>query len=621
MNVAAGFSKRFIAEQGLLTLVAFIALALLCPTVLRLDTGLIVDVVGRTSAVAAMGTLFAVLVAASLVRRHRWVLRALAMGSSAVEPSDVDGLRRLPYVVAWMRFLVSAPCMLALGTAWVRPPGLSGEAARELALLGVTVLLATSVPGFVLAQKGVGRLFEIAPLEPITERIEALDQAGRLGKRSRQNLVLAVVVPVALVGVSGTLASYAHLRAFTEASRQETALALARGVVGAGEGPRGVGPEAAMRVARKNGYAIVLDEDPSPESVVRTPEDHLHLTVPFPRGSAKVDFGVGLGFENTVPLAALALGFVALAAAAAALLARLVSEDLSSSTERLRTLGTERVMRGTDEDFVARFGIVQRLGEAALRLAGRFGVFAAAQERALDAKETARRMRGLLFASVSHDLKTPLNAIVGFADSIDPATLTFGQLESLDLISTRGRELVALIETILDAARVEVGELALAKRRVAFGPFVALVAKRAQKLAGDAGRLKLEISDGLPAIDADVEHLGRAISVVVAHALRAPTSDGAPARVVLRATLAAAGKRVRIDVDHGTVAIGAAELGALFWQEAGSRAKGLTLGLGLSRAIVELHQGSVAVSGGANDGAVVTIWLPAQPARPSSRPA
>jgi signal transduction histidine kinase len=610
MNVAAGFAKRFTAEQGLLTMVAFVALALLCPWVLRLDTELVLDVVGRSSAMGLAATLASVLVAASLVRRHRWVLRALAMGSRAVEPQDVDGLRRLPYVVAWMRFLVSAPCMLALGSAWIRPRDQSGEAARELALLGVTVLLATSVPGFVLAQKGVGRLLEIAPLEPVSERIVLLDERGSLGKRSRQNLVLAVVVPVALVGVAGTLASYAHLRALNEKSREMTAIALARGVVGSGDTPRGVGQDAAIKVARERGYTINLSEVTSSESVQRTPDDRLHLAVPLPRGSATVDFGVGLGFENTFPLAALALGFVALAAAAAASLARLVSDDLSSSAERLRTLGTERVMRGTDEGFVARFGVVQRLGEAALRLAGRFGVFAAAQERALDAKETARRMRGLLFASVSHDLKTPLNAIVGFADSIDPNTLTAAQKESLDLISTRGRELVALIETILDAARVEASELTLSKRRIAGGSFVAIVAKRAQKLAGDSGVLKVELADDLPFLDVDVEHLGRALGVIVAHALRSQTADGTPPRVILRAALGPAGKTIRIDVDHGKVTVSAAELGALLWQEAGARAKGLTLGLGLARAIIDLHQGQVTVTGGAEGGAIVSVSLP-----------
>src|SRR5262249_56857985 len=94
-------------------------------------------------------------------------------------------------------------------------------------------------------------------------------------------------------------------------------------------------------------------------------------------------------------------------------------------------------------------------------LAERFRVFARAQERAILAREAGTRTRGLFFASVSHDLKSPLNAILGFAELVRQDTLTPGQAESLEVIDRRGRELLALIETILDAARVEAGQLAL----------------------------------------------------------------------------------------------------------------------------------------------------------------
>ncbi|HTJ82647.1 MAG TPA: hypothetical protein VL400_13080, partial [Polyangiaceae bacterium] len=77
-----------------------------------------------------------------------------------------------------------------------------------------------------------------------------------------------------------------------------------------------------------------------------------------------------------------------------------------------------------------------------------------------------------------------------------------------------------------------------------------------------------------------------------------------------RAALGPAGKTIRIDVDHGKVTVSAAELGALLWQEAGARAKGLTLGLGLARAIIDLHQGQVTVTGGAEGGAIVSVSLP-----------
>src|SRR5678815_287025 len=96
-----------------------------------------------------------------------------------------------------------------------------------------------------------------------------------------------------------------------------------------------------------------------------------------------------------------------------------------------------------------RFSVIGELESAIERLAERFRVFARAQERAILAREAATRMRGLFFASVSHDLKSPLNAILGFAELVRLEPLTTGQAESLDVIARRGRELLALIETCL----------------------------------------------------------------------------------------------------------------------------------------------------------------------------
>ena len=86
----------------------------------------------------------------------------------------------------------------------------------------------------------------------------------------------------------------------------------------------------------------------------------------------------------------------------------------------MRELGTEAVHRAAGAAWcrAARFRVVAELGMAIERLAGRFRVFARAQERAIEAREAAARMRGLFFASVSHDLKSPLNAILGFTELV-----------------------------------------------------------------------------------------------------------------------------------------------------------------------------------------------------------
>jgi signal transduction histidine kinase len=367
-----------------------------------------------------------------------------------------------------------------------------------------------------------------------------------------------------------------------------------------------------------------MSETPSTmEAKVRTGDDRLELFLPVARGNATVAFGSDLDFATTFPFAAVAAVCAIAAAFFGSLLARLISRDLSNATTRLRALGTEEVLRGVhDEPFPARFQVVGKLAEAALALADRFRVFAGAQERALEARENARRMRGLLFASVSHDLKSPLNAILGFADTIDRATLGEAQRESLDLISTRGRELVALIETILDAARVEAGQLALSRDLEKVATVLAVSAKRARELAIEAGELRVEMVGDIPKVDVDLTHLTRALAVVVAHALRAASAEttGGKGEVTVRATLDPKGDRVRIDIDHGPSTISAEELQALLSRQSSSRGKGLTLGLSLARSIFELHGGSIEVAGTPGGGPVVTTYIPTKPRARATRP-
>ena len=81
-------------------------------------------------------------------------------------------------------------------------------------------------------------------------------------------------------------------------------------------------------------------------------------------------------------------------------------------------------------------------------------------------------MRGLFLASMSHDLKAPLNAILGFAGLVSRGPLTDGQRESVAIIEQRGLELLYLIDTILDAARVEAGELTVSPERTRVGDVV-----------------------------------------------------------------------------------------------------------------------------------------------------
>jgi signal transduction histidine kinase len=208
--------------------------------------------------------------------------------------------------------------------------------------------------------------------------------------------------------------------------------------------------------------------------------------VPLEQGQAVIRFSANLSRERTTVAVAVGLMAVLVAAGLGALFGRALADDLVQATKAVRLLGTENVLRGGKRiGHPARFAVVESLGRAIESLTLRFRVFAAAQERALDARAAAQQMRGLLFASVSHDLKSPLNAILGFAELVSQEPLTAAQRESLQLITRRGRELLGLIETILDAARVEAEQLTLAPRPTEVRTLVSEAIRKAKELAGD----------------------------------------------------------------------------------------------------------------------------------------
>jgi signal transduction histidine kinase len=610
--VASHLVRRVLAWQALFSLLGALLVALLTPRLLLLS-----GTVGFEGASALGGGVLAGGVAAAAITgarlyRYRFLLRALAVGSRVVEAHQLyeigDEPRRA--IVGW---LAPSAVGAAVATIPFAPRTLDPSTSVTLCLLGLAIVSAASLPLFVLLRTTFARALMLAPVEVMREVVEDAERLGHIRGRVSRRMVVAVTLPVVCLALGSMLIVAGHLRRADERGREETARMLARAALEPGPGamPAAGIPDAVLQ-ARALGFFASSQKESDEYKVERGRAGTIRLTVPLDHGSASVDFSgstvaVVNGWELVVALCASAIA-VLLGIA----IGRALGSDLRSATRDVRELGTETVGGGLRVLGSARFRVVAELGAAVARLAGRFRVFARAQERSIDARNAAARTRGLFFASVSHDLKSPLNAILGFTELVRRAQpVSQGQGESLELIERRGRELLALIETILDAARVEAGQLTLVLDAAEMGVVLEQAVQKGRDLLDDREvQVVVELLPGVRKVRVDRERMPRALATFVAYAMRQAST---PSLRVVAAPEASAW--VRLDIEIPSEHFDEAELAALLDPPDTPGAvehRGLALALRLGRSIVELHGGMVIAARRAGIG-VFSLLLPAEP--------
>ena len=342
-------------------------------------------------------------------------------------------------------------------------------------------------------------------------------------------------------------------------------------------------------------------------------------------GALGVGREAGNAPDGALPSRAWTVAVALAAGALGALIGRRVGRDaartLSLAADRIDALSDgARTHAATSEtpstDAVPEVDALVRSLDA---LAASLASMTTDQARALSARREAARLRSLVFAGVSHDLRGPLNAVLGFAGILElgaDGPLTGGQRESVDALSRGGRELLRLVDDLLDAARIEAGRLRI---EAAPAPLTELIADAtrdadARARAADAGDALVAVEQ-VPELSVRIER-GRAaaaLGALLAYARLRPGArrDGV---VSLRiATVAQGEVCLRIHgpgstPDEGTLA-GVLEPFDLPPQGARARA-GLGLAVGVAARVIALHNGAVVASAAPEGGLLFTVTLP-----------
>jgi signal transduction histidine kinase len=328
---------------------------------------------------------------------------------------------------------------------------------------------------------------------------------------------------------------------------------------------------------------------------------------------------VGLAVTSSIVLAAT----VASAAVGARLAGRL-GGDLHTATAALDDLArgsSERASSPPPAPDLLRFAEVRELGRCIADLTQRFDDLSRLQTRSIQARAEAQRMKGQFLASMSHDLRSPLNSIIGFSELLlrgIEGPLTPAQKEVLRIIHGSGEDLLRLINDILDSAKLEAGRLDVQREWTPSVEILNETIKRSREFVGDKDiDLVAELQPGLPPVFVDADRLSQAFLNIIANAfkfmeqgtvrVRASIGQGAPGPVgqYLRVEIADTGTGIR-EEDRDNIF-------EAFRQVDGSssrRTGGMGLGLSLARAIVELHGGKVWVESRLGAGSVFTVAVP-----------
>jgi len=222
----------------------------------------------------------------------------------------------------------------------------------------------------------------------------------------------------------------------------------------------------------------------------------------------------------------------------------------------------------------------------------------------------SERLRSSILSALSHDLRTPLTALVGLADSlflIKPA-LPAPALETAHALHEQAARLAGLVGNLLDMARLNAGNVTLRRE---WQPLEEVIGASIKLLGNtlDAHPVHVALPADLPLLEFDAVLIERVFCNLLENAAKY-----APAGTDVEIVASQLADSVEIRVcDHGP-GFPAGNLSALFEMFARGQTEsgkpGTGLGLAICRAIVEAHGGEISAENAPGGGACIRFTLP-----------
>ena len=279
-----------------------------------------------------------------------------------------------------------------------------------------------------------------------------------------------------------------------------------------------------------------------------------------------------------------------------------------------------KVMAKEAEERIKRINedLEQRVEERTRELSREVAEHKRAEEALAAAKgeaETANRAKSEFLAAMSHDFRTPLNAILGFADILSHQY--FGPIddkyrEYAEDIKASGEHLLTLVNDILDLSTIEAGKQSLVKEKLSTMEIITECERIVEDKARSHGiDLVTEVPEDLPPLYADRRASKQILLNLLSNAVKFTPQGG---RITVSAT--ASKKNTTLKIADTGKGIPPEKLPGL--TDPFTRADadpyltepGWGLGLTITKSLVELHDGTLDIKSKVGKGTTVTVTLP-----------
>ncbi len=297
----------------------------------------------------------------------------------------------------------------------------------------------------------------------------------------------------------------------------------------------------------------------------------------------------------------------------------------ASSGHRYRRVRPDGTVLDVASHFAADGSLVRTFTDVTASVAAEAALIAARDEaeRAREEAEAANRAKSDFLSRMSHELRTPLNAILGFAqlmlaDRDEPPRGS--QHQRLDALMRGGHHLLALINDVLDVARIEAGNLQVSLEAVDLPQLLQEALALVQPVAQARGVvLVAPVLDARAdwRVTADATRLRQVLLNLLSNAIKFNRDAGA-----VHISLHAAGCQLRLEVADQGAGITPEQLPRLFQAferlDMDGAVEGTGIGLALSRSLVTLMHGEIGVHSTPGQGSVFWLQLPRSTAPPRS---